>query len=224
MNSIYRRLGGLAIALLMVPVLIGLLACLPVPIGDPERSRIDSDLNGIWIAPGDDVITVYLFEPYDKRTWYVEGFASYDRMLDETDETDETVEMTYEGLIAEIGDQEPSMFEEEGPAVFKAWLARLGKHKFMTWEPLRFVLMSDDPDEMFWYGFRVIKHSSSHFELHMINGDSGLFEDVEKKRRAYEKVIRKNTENTELYEPGAMHLFKMSDEDVQRLNDDWNDW
>ena len=71
MNSIYRRLGGLAIALLMVPVLIGLLACMPVPIGNPERSRIDPQLSGHWLMVSSEEVMLAVFEPYDKRTWLV---------------------------------------------------------------------------------------------------------------------------------------------------------
>lgn len=217
MNSIYRRLGGLAIALLMIPVLIGLLACLPVPIGDPERSRIDADISGVWIVPGDNIINVYLFEPYDKRTWYVEGVASYGRL---SDDAGDDGDITYEALIAEIGEQEPRSVDQERPVTFKAWLTRLGKNKFMTWQPLGFVLMEDDPDEMFWYGFRIIKHAPDRFELRMIDSESELFEDVEETRRAYEKVIRKSADNLELYD-GVLTFYKLSDQDLLRLNDDW---
>jgi hypothetical protein len=217
MNSIYRRLGGLAIALLMIPVLIGLLACLPVPIGDPERSRIDADIGGAWLATDEDEILVYLFEPYDKRTWYVAGVVRYEHALDETGKDAET---TYEGLIAAIGEQKPRSASGDSPQAFKAWLTRLGKYRFMTWQPLGFVSLSDDPDEMFWYGFRFIKHSSEHFELRMIDSESELFEDVEETRRAYEKVIRKSADNLELYD-GVLTFYKLSDQDLLRLNDDW---
>jgi hypothetical protein len=73
MNSRSRSLSGAALMLLIVPIFAGLLACMPVPIGDPERSRIDPDLTGVWavIASGEsfDESGFYVFEPYDKRTW-----------------------------------------------------------------------------------------------------------------------------------------------------------
>ena len=66
MKSNHRVLTGLAIAL------VGLLGCLPVPIGDPEKSRIDPELNGMWLMDrGDGDPAVTLFEPYDKRTWLI---------------------------------------------------------------------------------------------------------------------------------------------------------
>jgi poly-gamma-glutamate capsule biosynthesis protein CapA/YwtB (metallophosphatase superfamily) len=70
MQALFRRLGGVALALVMIPVFIGLLACMPVPIGDPERSRIDEDLNGVWLAVSSEgEAALYVFQAYDKRTW-----------------------------------------------------------------------------------------------------------------------------------------------------------
>jgi hypothetical protein len=56
----------------MLPTLIGLLACipaLPVPIGDPNKSRIDPALTGVWF----DVYKehVWVIQPYDRRTYLV---------------------------------------------------------------------------------------------------------------------------------------------------------
>ena len=48
---------------------------MPVPIGDPEKSRIDPDLSGMWLLlMGDLAPAVALFEPYDKRTWLIAQF------------------------------------------------------------------------------------------------------------------------------------------------------
>ena len=95
----------------------------------------------------------------------------------------------------------------------------------MTWQPLGYEKWPEDKDDRMWYGFRFIKHSPDHFELHMIDAESDLFEGVEVTRRAYEKVIKKNAENAELYdsdgETARMPFFKLTEEDVQRLNNDW---
>ena len=69
-----RSLTGAVIAVLVLPVFAGLLACIPsfpVPIGNPEKSRIDPDISGMWLADAEDQILVYLFEPFDKRTWLI---------------------------------------------------------------------------------------------------------------------------------------------------------
>jgi len=81
MKPLHRTLLGLAIAAAMLPVLIGVLACipaLPVPIGDPNKSRIDPALTGIWF----DVYNEHLWviQPYDRRTYVV---SLYDFDLDD---------------------------------------------------------------------------------------------------------------------------------------------
>jgi len=73
-----RSRSGLILSILMLPMLLGVMGCfeLPAPIGDPEKSRIDPAMNGIWIAEsGDFEGLVMIFEPYDKRTWLVRWVA-----------------------------------------------------------------------------------------------------------------------------------------------------
>ena len=61
---------GLGIAVILLPVVISLVACipvLPVPIGNPEKSRVDPEMAGVWF----DVLeeNLWLIEPYDRRTY-----------------------------------------------------------------------------------------------------------------------------------------------------------
>ena len=67
-----RSRGGLLVSVVMFPILLGVMGCfeLPAPIGDPERSRIEPDITGIWLVDGGDLDGLMLiFEPYDRRTW-----------------------------------------------------------------------------------------------------------------------------------------------------------
>ena len=76
MQSRIRSVYGAIIAILALPVFMGLTACLPtfqVPIGDPEKSTIDPYISGIWLA--DEEEAFYVFEPYDKRTWLLTAFG-----------------------------------------------------------------------------------------------------------------------------------------------------
>lgn len=69
MKPLHRSLLGALVALAAVPVFLGLQACIPafpVPIGDPEKSRIDPELSGLWISDGGSIV---MLEPWDKRTW-----------------------------------------------------------------------------------------------------------------------------------------------------------
>jgi len=201
MNSKSRSLSGAALMLVIIPIFAGLLACMPVPIGDPERSRIDPDLAGVWavLASGEDFgeSGFYVFEPYDKRTWLVTGagmIAGDDSDLSNYDMT------TYDGFV-ELAVAEPI---DEGHVsidqiqVYKAWLKKLGGELFMTWEP-KLWLDEGIPDPEVWLVYRVVKKDRDRFEMHYVDGESDLFDDVDETRRAYERVISKNADNPELY-------------------------
>ena len=196
-----RSLGGAALALVLIPIFAGLLACMPVPIGDPERSRIDPELTGVWavLTPGStvDEAIFYIFERYDKRTWLVTG-GTVD-WQDDTDLPDYDL-TSYDGYIelASDGlDDESSIYLEE-IAVYKTWLKKLGGEVFMTWEP-KIALDGGIAKTDVWLVYRITKDGPDRLKMQMIDGESDLFDDVGKTRRAYEKVIRKNADNPELY-------------------------
>ncbi len=77
-----RRSGaGALLALLLLPMLLGVMACLPFPVGDPELSEIDPKLSGIWIGePGEaedsEEADFLILDPYDKRTWLASVFST----------------------------------------------------------------------------------------------------------------------------------------------------
>lgn len=201
MNSRSRSLSGAVLMLLIIPIFAGLLACMPVPIGDPERSRIDPDLTGVWavLASGEsfDESGFYVFEPYDKRTWLVSGAG-----MIAGDGTDlSNYDMTsYDGFV-ELAAAEPidkGHVSIEQIQVYKAWLKKLGGELFMTWEPKA---MLDDgvAEPEVWFTYRIIKNGRDQFEMQSVNSESDLFDDVKETRRAYEKVIRRNADNPELY-------------------------
>jgi hypothetical protein len=73
MKPIHRTLAGMGIAAILLPVLIGVLACLPVPIGNPEKSRIDPEMSGVWFDVFDE--TLWLIQPYDRRTYLITLYA-----------------------------------------------------------------------------------------------------------------------------------------------------
>src|SRR5210317_1520790 len=68
-----RSFSGAALMLVIIPMFAGLLACMPVPVGDTERSRIDPGLNGAWLLESDSDFLIYQFLPWDKRTWLMMG-------------------------------------------------------------------------------------------------------------------------------------------------------
>ncbi len=75
MRPNFRSISGAALMLVILPIFAGLLACMPeyVPLGNPERARIDENMSGLWFVESDeDLVGTFVFlEPWDKRTWLV---------------------------------------------------------------------------------------------------------------------------------------------------------
>jgi hypothetical protein len=196
-----RSLSGAMLALVLIPIFAGLLACMPVPIGDPERSRIDPEMTGVWavLSSGEytDAPGFYVFEPYDKRTWLVSGAG-----LEEGDDSDlSKYDLSlYEGFV-ELAATEPARLDNiyiERIGFYKAWLKKLGGEVFMTWEP-KLALDDGIAEPELWFVYRIFKDGPDTIRMQLVNGESDLFKDVKKTRRAYERVISKNADNPELY-------------------------
>ena len=232
MDRIYRRLGGVGLALIMIPAFIGLLACMPVPIGDPERSKIDPDMSGAWLGVVDDEPNLFLYEPYDKRTWLLRHYelpGSYEKSA---------IALSHEEAIAGV-DSEDSDYETF--ALYKVWRTKLGKQWFETWEPWcdldACIGLPDDlhgeSEEMFWYVWRIEKLDADRIRMYMVNSDYEGFEDIEgfdlededrnrkKPRRAAEKVMKRNIDDPDLYEyyedDDSFVMFRMTVEDYDDL-------
>ena len=202
MNSRARSLSGAVLMLVLIPIFAGLLACMPVPVGDPERSRIDPELTGVWLPLSGQEATIdesgiYVFERYDKRTWLISGVG-----MDHGEDSDSSDYdlSTYQGF-ADMAAAEPvseNHLHAQSIVIYKAWLKKLGGELFMTWEPK--VLLDDGiPEPEVWFVYRVIKGGHDSFQLQLVDSESDLFDDVEQTRRAYEKVISRNVDNPELY-------------------------
>jgi len=180
MKATTRSISGAVLMLAIVPIIVGLLACLPVPVGDPERSRIDPDLNGIWaLTKGGEIDGYYLFRPWDKRTWLVVG-------------------------VEDDGD------EFKPASVYKAWLKKLGGETFMTWEMVGGMQDDGSFLPEYWLVFRVEKDADDKVNLRMLDLDFDGFEDfpspdgyegnyVKDMRRKFERVIRKNADGEAMY-------------------------
>jgi len=201
MNAKSRSLSGAVLMLLIIPIFAGLLACMPVPIGDPERSKIDPELTGIWVTLKDSESLeepgFYVFEPYDKRTWLVSGAGLVAGDNPDLPDFDLTA---YKGW-AELAAADPVVegcVSIEDMVVYKAWVKKLGGELFMTWEP-KMWLDEGIPEPEVWFTYRVVKIGSDRIEMQPVDASSELFKDVKETRRAFEKVISKNADNPELY-------------------------
>lgn len=208
MKAITRSAGGAVLMLVMVPAIVGLLACLPVPIGDPERSRIDPAISGVWLQLSDNESAFFAFEPYDKRTWLLtvvpiergaeadpdgyalSDYAALDRLIKKESVGDDGVTAT-------------------SVTLFKVWRTKLGGEWFMTLEP-KAAFESEDISPEAWFVFRIDGPDKNALNLRMVGGD--LFKDVKETRRAFERVIKKNARNEALYDDEPMRLVRLQPE------------
>ena len=211
MTKNIRSLIGAMLMLMIIPMVAGLLACMPVPIGDPDRSRIDPDLTGPWIMDTGGEFNLYLFQPYDRRTWLVVG-AQFE----------EGSEAEFDGLDLESADDVLAALRtypigEDGitsktTILFKAWLTKLGGEQFMTWEPLGGIRDDGSLTAQYWFVFKVVKEESDRVGLYLMDPGFEGFADITKPdeyegddypgamRRTWERAIRKHIEDNEIYE------------------------
>jgi len=216
MSPEQRSLAGLALAIILIPVLAGLLACLPVPIGDPEQSRIDSRLNGIWLD--EDLEAVWVFQPYDKRTWLITRFvieAPNSANPDATQDID-----TYESLVHEM---QTSGIGKEGftsgkVEFYKVWRTKLAKQQFLTWERKGYLDDTGIRDPETWIVFRIDEVLDDRMSMSMIDGDFSGFKELEESRRAYERAIRRNVNNSDMY-GSAMAWIRVREEHLELFSD-----
>ena len=205
-----RSISGAVLMLAIVPAIIGLLACMPVPIGNPERSRVDPDISGVWAMLGDGDEAFYIFEPYDKRTWLLTGVPIEEGS--EADLSDYSLD-SYEDLVAlmknaPVGDDGVTA---TSVVMYKAWRTRLGGAWFMTWEP-KGLIGEDDFNPEYWMVLKFTKPDADTINLHLVNGEAGVFEDVAKTRRAYERVLKKNLDNKDVISEEPLRLFRLQKE------------
>ena len=212
-----RSVSGAVLMLAMVPAIIGLLACLPVPIGDPERSRVDPDITGVWSMVDGSKIGFYAFHAYDKRTWLLAVVALEEGEAADLSDYDVETESGLQQLI------ENETVGEEGATasnavLYKAWRTKLGGEWFMTWEGVlphaeeKFV-----PE--YWYVFRIQKTDANTLDLYMINGEDDRFDEVKKTRRAYERVLKKHARDPEVFSDEPIRLRKVAPEHREFVED-----
>ena len=161
---------------------------MPVPLGDPEKSRVDPWFNGLWLGDGG----VWVFEPYDRRTWLVTWYgiveddcakadsseASVSESEDEPiiEETgavhaadEESEDADYGSLIAELRGRLSDCLSGELVGSMKVWLAKLGKATFMTFELKGAFDTETGFVPQYWLAARVIKLEHGELALNYID-------------------------------------------------------
>ncbi|MDH3303614.1 MAG: hypothetical protein OEM50_00115 [Gammaproteobacteria bacterium] len=204
-----RSASGALLMLMIVPVIVGLLACMPVPIGDPERSRIDPAITGVWVLLDGTDSSFFAFEPYDKRTWLLTGVP-----IDAGDEAAlDDFELENYSDLADFIDAGPVVGRDGLTAGkianYKVWRTKLGGEWFMTWEP-KTVFDNESFLPEVWFVFRLERPDEDTLVLTMLDDD--LFDGIEETRRAYEGVIKRHAGNEALYSEEVARLRRVQPE------------
>jgi len=221
MPARYRSRFGLLLAVFMLPALLGTMACLelPAPVGDPERSRIDPALSGVWVDL-EDSGWMFIFEPYDKRTWLVRLV-----MLDESDDyadTPEEAEGPEQANETRVGEEpatvketEPSLLELmesgelriDGITLMKAWRKRISGRSLITFE---FRGMIDEESGLkphAWWVAKADLVDENNLTLQFVDPDQEGIE-AGMTRSQLERLIRRNLDHPELVFVGEPILLE----------------
>jgi hypothetical protein len=222
-----RSRAGLIVSILILPLLLGVMACfvLPVPIGNPEKSRIDPAMSGIWLAADESEGWLVALEPYDKRTWLVtwmmleaatdedeeDGDDGAEVDEPETAKEDDVVTSDPEVVVVDAETAESYLERlRDGAYVIdqvsfhKGWLTTIKGVRFMVWQPMVDVGSERGMNPEWWWVQRVESVNSEHMDTDFINPE---FEDLGKveTRSQAEKLIRRHIKNPELFvEEGDM--------------------
>ena len=220
-----RRSGtGVLLTLVMLPALLGVMGCLTVPIGNPERSTIDPKLSGIWIGKYSSYLLV--LDPYDRRTWLASLIElKFDEILEKKlkkleNNAEEISAAITEAFVA--GD-----LKAVKVSIHKSWLTNIKGTRLMTWEPKPLLLsmkyinsISDhEQSEAYWFVFRIRQKSPDELSLDMVNSDLDDFEEV-KSRREAESFLRRNINNPKLFsgEENTLELKRLPQEHYDNVH------
>lgn len=219
MKANLRSVSGALLMLLIIPVLAGLLACMPVPIGDPERSRVDPWLSGYWVmADGSDFCCIYLISPWDKRTMVITAIAISVAAEPGDEAPDiESAEAFFE-LLREYADGSLGV---EDSTIYKAWITKLARRPFMTWQNVGVTRDEGNFLPEYWWVWQYEKEGDDTLLLRMIDSDHDAFDGIVRPeaydgddyhitmRKAWERAIRKHIGDEGLISEDAVLMRRL---------------
>ena len=213
-----RSRAGLLITLILIPLLMGVLACLPVPVGDPEKSLVDPAMSGIWIGKdGGGDVSIIVLDPYDKRTWLMSHiFLGPEQTSGETQDTEagESVKK-----VSPLQLLRTEGVKIHGFGLYKTWLTTIEDVTFITWESKN---LSETLPEMVtevWWVFRVRKEGTDVFYLDGIDFDADDIDEPKTSKEA-EDIIRRHVNDPEFYSDSdgdSLKLLRVPESDYETV-------
>lgn len=204
-SSRHRTRVGLLLAVILLPLLLAVLACMPVPVGDPEKSQVDSAISGVWLADLDEDAPLVVFDPYDKRTWLVSWFNLKEETSLDSEQSD--------GVSA-IRMLQENQYAITNFIMFKGWLTRIQGERILTLESKTFE-PGVTPEH--WWVFRVRSDGMDHLELTDVDYEFEGLKDAKTPAEA-EEIIRQNLENPDFFEDPTIY-HRVSSKDLETVNE-----
>jgi hypothetical protein len=187
-----RTVLAVALFIPLAAVLLVTSACLPVPVGNPETSKVDETLSGIYQLqnqnPADKDTALAILKPWDAKTYIL------DYVTTETKDNNENRQIQH----------------------FKCWLTTIAGKTFITCQPMdgiKPLLNVPDTEKPVWLVLRLNKVPSG-LEILMVNPDSDFLKNLTKQEE-FEAAIKAHAEDKGLY--GEPATFKKLGKDDQAL-------
>jgi len=198
MKSRNRTVLGILLFVPLAAVILATFACLPAPVGDAEKSKVDPGLVGAYrLVPPDPASkdeVMALLRPWDQHTYFLQ----------------------YMGNNKSDPSSKPELMQ------FKAWLTTFGGGTFLTCQPmddLGFATGNSSQSE-YWVVLRLDKVADG-LQARMVDADSPLLKDVIEKSKddpkalsaAIEGVIAAHANEDALFTKDPLHFKKLGKDD-----------
>ena len=167
-----------------VTALFGLLtlaSCLPVPLGDPDKSKVDSKLNGFWIDVDDaNSGNMYVIAPFDSHCYVVQAVA-YTKKDDH--------------------------YETKSSA-WRAWITELKGSRFMTLQPIAHLADPAFPNDKYYPTAKIVLESGKLI-YKGLEPNYSKFKDL-KDSAQLAQIIQENREDSKMYVEKESTLRRMN--------------
>jgi hypothetical protein len=195
-RSLWRK-GS--IQAVVVAGLLGLAACLPVPLGDPAKAKLDPRLTGVWEWHENGQVQLAVFRPYDEHTYIVDGLTG------EPGEGDAIKPLSREML--------------------KGWLTTVKGETFLTMESLQTVGSIPGETRQKYFIVARIKIEGDVITATGIDPEYAKLKEIGTST-ALERMISENIDDPKMYLKPIMATKWDNDQVVklEKIQDAFKDW
>jgi hypothetical protein len=169
-------------------VMLGMIGCLEIPLGDPETSKVDDQYVGLWLnnsTPNDESELLAVM-PYDARTLLIS-----DMKFVKTD----------------------AGYQSRGQSNMKAWLTKIGDTTFITAEPKDAKSLVESADKAYFVA--KIVRVGDQVTVQSVDGDFVKQANVTTPS-ALAKLIAENLQNPKLFETESGTYTRMGPGDSEK--------